>query len=145
MPDAITPVRYAKACAPAHQRVLHGSLPFEETLVRLKEALQAEDVWLIHEIDPQMLLKRGGYAIQAVRQLLFFHPRYLVRILGINPGAIVEAPQKIVVMETAEGGVTLRFSDPASAFAPYPGLEALALELADLLERLAEQGAALRS
>jgi len=118
------------------QRSARSRFPFEETLTRLKERIQAEELWLIHEIDPQMLMKRGGFEIPATRQLLFFHPRYLVRLLEQNPGALVEVPLKIAVLELPDGTVMLRHPSVAAAFASYAGLEALGIELEGILERL---------
>ena len=111
-------------------------LPFEETLARLKEAIQAEDLWLIHEIDPQMLLKRGGFAISATRQLLFFHPRYMATLLENDPSALVEAPLKLVIMEMPDNSVVLRHSEVASVFARYAGLETLGVEFSGIYQRI---------
>ena len=111
-------------------------LTFEDTVAQLKSAIQAEELWLIHEIDPQLLMRRGGYAMLATRQLLFFHPRYLVQLLEKDPSALVEAPLKLVVMEMPDGTVTLQHPDVATAFARYAGLEALGFEFQDLYLRL---------
>lgn len=118
------------------QCLARSRFPFEETLARLKEGLQAEKLWLIHEIDPQMLMKRGGFAIPSTRQLLFFHPRYLVRLLEQDPRALVEVPLKIAVLELPDGTVMLRHSNVAAALAGYAGLEVLGTELDGILERL---------
>jgi uncharacterized protein (DUF302 family) len=71
-----------------------------------------------------MLLKRGGYAIRRTRQILFFHPRLMVRVLGADPSALLEAPLKIVVMEETDG-VTARWPAPQALFGRY-GNEPLA-------------------
>jgi uncharacterized protein (DUF302 family) len=103
--------------------------PFEETIGRLKRAIANADLWLIHEIDPQMLLRKAGHEIHATRQLLFFHPRFMVRLLRGDPSALIEAPLKLVVMEMPTGSVTVRSTDPTAAFARYAGLEELGREL----------------
>ena len=106
--------------------------PFDETCSRLRTAIADADLWLIHEIDPQMLVRKGGYEILATRQLLFFHPRFMVRLLRGDPDALIEAPLKLVVMEMPTGAVTVRSSNPAEAFARYVGLEELGGELSEL-------------
>jgi hypothetical protein len=108
------------------QRVIAAILPFEAVLETIRIVLREADVWIIHEIDPQMLLKRGGYAIARTRQILFFHPRYMVRLLGADPAALVEAPLKIVVMEDASG-VTVRWPVPGLLFDRYGHDELLTL------------------
>jgi len=137
MPEPLQSVHYAASpLGQPTQRTAISRLPFEETLACLKEAIQAEGLWLVHEIDPQMLLKRGGFEILATRQLLFFHPRYMVRLLECDPSALVEAPLKLVIMEMPDGSVTLRHPDVAAAFARYPGLESLGTELSEICQRL---------
>ncbi|QND64556.1 DUF302 domain-containing protein [Mesorhizobium loti] len=80
--------------------------------------MREADIWIIHEIDPQMLLKRGGYIMARTRQILFFHPRYMVRLLGADPAALSEAPLKVVVMED-ENAVTVRWPVPGLLFDRY--------------------------
>ncbi|HLO68360.1 MAG TPA: DUF302 domain-containing protein [Holophaga sp.] len=80
----------------------HG---FEATLERLRLAIGAEGLWLIHEIDTQGLVAREGHAIPPLRQLLFFHPRFLIRLLEECPGALTDAPLRVIVRETPGGGV----------------------------------------
>jgi uncharacterized protein (DUF302 family) len=124
------------APAPASQRVLWSSLPFEATLARLRDGLQAADLWLIQEIDPQKLAARDGWAILPTRQLLFFHPRYLTRLLEADPNAIMEVPLKVVVMQLPEGQVIVRHPDLESVFSSYPKLRSLGAELAGLVSSL---------
>ncbi|MER8658161.1 hypothetical protein NKI32_15025 [Mesorhizobium sp. M0761] len=69
--------------------------------------LREADIWIIHEVDPQMLLKPGGYIIARTRQILFFQPRYMVHMLGADPAALLEALLKVVVMKDANG-ITVR-------------------------------------
>ena len=137
MNEPLRPIRYgAPSCDQPSQVVSQSRLPFEETLTRLKEAIQAEDLWLIHEIDPQMLLKRGGFAIQSTRQLLFFHPRYMATLLENDPSALVEAPLKLVIMEMPDNSVVLRHPEVTAVFARYTGLEALGIEFSGIYQRI---------
>ena len=138
----LQPLAYGKVDAPHGQHLATSALSFNETVVRLKRALQDQDLWLIHEIDPRMLLRLGGYDIPATRQLLFFHPRYMARLLSAVPAAIVEAPLKLVVMQTPAGSdtqagaVCVRCPDPRALFGRYNGLAALGEELSSLCIRL---------
>ena len=130
------PVSYAEGVTPpSAAHVTLSDFPFEGTLTRLRAAIQAEDLWLIHEIDPQMIVKRGGYDIGPARQLLFFHPRYMVRLLQGNPHALVEVPLKFAILELPGGGVSVGHPK-VETLAAYPGLEVLAAELEALYFRL---------
>ncbi len=136
MPEALRPVPYAEVPAPSG--LVLSALPFEATLAAIRSALRAEDLWLIHEIDPQAIVARAGYGIGPTRQLLFFHPRYMARLLAGNPHALVEVPLKLAVMELPDGRVGVRHPDVASALGAYRGLETLAAELGGICARLME-------
>jgi uncharacterized protein (DUF302 family) len=115
------------------------NLPVSDVVWRLRETIEAADLWILHEVDPQLLLRRDGYAISPARQILFFHPRYVVRMLQADPCALLEAPLKFVVLQQPDGSTAIRWFDPAAAFARYgnPALTELGKELADLCETIA--------
>jgi uncharacterized protein (DUF302 family) len=116
------------------------ALPFKEVLERLRAAIREEDVMVLQEIDPQAILARSNYVIGAMRQLLFFHPRLMARLLDADPSALLEAPLKFSVIAGREGLVHVRWQDPAPAFARYgePALAKLGDELADLCRVIAD-------
>jgi uncharacterized protein (DUF302 family) len=122
---ALKPVSYARVgyVSDAFQRWRICPLPVEEVLSRLRSAIEAADFWNLHEIDSQALLSHEGYAIAPARQLLFFHPRYVVRILTADPAALLEVPLKFIILELPEGDVTIRWADPLASFARYRNLE----------------------
>jgi uncharacterized protein (DUF302 family) len=114
---------------PGRQKVYRSPLDTEATVAALEAAIAAADLWVVAKLDPKMLLAKGGYTIRPTRQLFYFHPRYMSRLLATNPAGIVEAPLKFVVLEGTDGTVTVRHPDNAAAFAAYPGLGDLAAEL----------------
>ena len=131
-----TAIVYAEASNSPHQKVVTSVLGFEATLERLKLALAEQDLWVIHEINPQMLLERGGYSILPARQLLFFHPRYAARLLAGDLNAIAEIPLKLIILQMPDGSVTVRHNDVIVLFERYPKLAALAGELAGIYRTL---------
>ncbi|MCB8882794.1 DUF302 domain-containing protein [Acidisoma cellulosilytica] len=120
---------YAAPSSPSFQTIVLSAFDFEQTLDRLKQAIAAHDLWLIQEINPQMLLARGGYAIAPARQLFFFHARYVARMLTVDPAALPEIPLKFVVMQMPDGSVSVRYCTVDSLLGRYPGLADLASEL----------------
>jgi uncharacterized protein (DUF302 family) len=75
-------------------------LPISERkkeLGRLRSEIEAADLWNLQEIGPQALLSHEGYAMGPARQLLYFHPRYVVRILAADSAALLEVPLKFIV------------------------------------------------
>ncbi|MFC4763566.1 DUF302 domain-containing protein [Dyella koreensis] len=132
--DTVRRVDYGQIQHHTFQRSATTGHDFEKTLQLVRETLLDADLWIVHEIDPQMLLKKGGYAIHQTRQILFFHPRYMVRLLGLDPSALLEAPLKIVVMADASGKVMLRWHDPEALFSKYgvDGLIELGREFSEI-------------
>ena len=131
------PVTYGPLLPADDPRWLTSAFAFEETVRQLEAAIDAAGLWLVHTIDPQVLLKRGGYEIPRVRQLLFFHPRFMARLLAANPAGVVEAPLKLVVLELPGGLVRVRTPEPRLAFARHPGLGGLGSELQVLTDTIA--------
>ena len=115
------------AAAAAFQGIRTSRAPFTEVIWRLREAIEAAEFWILQEVNSQMLLKRGGYAAAPVRQLMFFHPRFMVRILEVDPAAMLEVPLKMAVLELPGGTVQLRWDDPIAAFARYGNAQLLGL------------------
>ena len=130
-------VSYGQAIAD-FQHTRTSALPFEDALARLRRAIEAAGLWVLHEIDPQKLLQRGGHAIGLARQILFFHPDLMVRLLQANQAALLEAPLRLAVLQQPAGAVTIRWIDPAAAFARYanPALAELGQDLARRCEKI---------
>jgi uncharacterized protein (DUF302 family) len=126
----------APTSPPAHHRVVVSAFPFERTLAVLKGAIAAVDLWLIAEINPQALLAKADFEMPPARQLLFFHPRYMARLLSANPNGLAEAPLKFVLLAYADGKVRVHHPDPARAFAAHPGLGELGQDLATVTEKI---------
>ncbi len=125
--------------AATFQRSVACSLPVEEVVARLKHRIEAAKLWVLHDINPQMLLHRGGYAIGPARQILFFHPRLMSRLLAADSAALLEAPLKFAVIGFPEGPTELRWLDPRKSFERYRSQELTELgsELAGLCEEIA--------
>ncbi len=121
------------------QRSIICAHPLPDVVARLREAIEAADLWVLHEIDPQALLERGGYAIRPARQILFFHPPLMARLLAADPAALIEAPLKFAVLDLPDGAVSVRWNDPAAAFARYgnAALTTLGQEFASVCEQIA--------
>jgi uncharacterized protein (DUF302 family) len=109
---------YGEAAA-AFQHTQTTAIPFEAALARVRQAIEAAGLWVLHEIDPQAVLQRGGYEIGPARQILFFHPDLMVRLLQANPAALLEAPLKLAVLRQPDGHTMIRWHDPAAAFGRY--------------------------
>ncbi len=108
---------------------------FDETVERLRAAIVAADMMVLHEIDTQAIVRRGGIEIDGVRQLLYFHPRWMKIVVETAPDAVIEAPLKWVIRETPDG-TKCNASWPSETFGRYAGLEDMAGELDAIVERI---------
>lgn len=99
-----------------HERHITSHLP--QLVADLRTAIEEAGLWVLHEIDPQALLRKGGFTIPAARQILFFHPGLMVRLLEEDSAAILEVPLKFAVLEQADQ-VRVSWLDPETAFARY--------------------------
>jgi uncharacterized protein (DUF302 family) len=134
-------VRYGttgpEAASFGHVRIC--ALPVATVIERLRHSIEAAGLLVLHEIDPQAILGRAGLKIDAARQLLFFHPRLMARLLRADPAALLEVPLKFAVMALADGTVSVRWLDPTGAFGRYgnAALAELGRELAGIFEAIA--------
>jgi uncharacterized protein (DUF302 family) len=119
-----------------HSRRVSGAL--SDIVTRLRAAIEAAGLWVLHEIDPQAILARGGYVIAPARQILFFHPSLMVRLLAADSSALLEVPLKFALTQAGGGQVMVRWSDPIAAFARYGDepLSQLGRDLAKTTDRI---------
>ncbi len=106
---------------------------FENTIDLIKQAIKAAGFLLVHEINTQQILSSKGIKIAGLRQLLFFRPDYMKRLLDIHPEAILEAPLKFVIVESADKSVVVRYIRPREIFDRYDGLAEFAKELEEVV------------
>jgi uncharacterized protein (DUF302 family) len=135
----LLPVPFAlDAAVPEGRQVAYESAhDLDTTIERLKAEIAARDLWVLAELNPQMLLAKGGFAIRPARQIFYFHPRFMSQLLAANAGAIVEAPLKFVVLSPEGAPVSVRHPDITAAFAGYGGMAHIASELATLTGEIA--------
>jgi len=121
--------------APDFLVTVPSSHPFDETVSMIKQAIEGENFMILHEINPQQMLRMVGVRTGGMRQILYFHPRFMKRIVEANRNGGIEPPLKILVMETPRGTM-VRYHDPVHLFAPYDGLGEVAQELGSATERI---------
>ena len=113
-----------------------SSHDFGETVAMLKQAIEGENLMVVHEINAQQMLRMVGVRTAGMRQILFFHPRFMKAIIETNRNGGIVPPLKILVMERPDGRVMVRYHDPKDLFAAYDGLGGVATELKGIVERV---------
>ena len=124
--------------APEYHVLTKSIYDFSDTVELLKASIEAQNLMVINEVDPQKMLRLVGVKTAGMRQIFFFHPRYMKRIFETNKQASIEPPLKIVVMEMPNGIVMVRYINPSYKFDPYNGLDDLATELDELMAVVAK-------
>jgi uncharacterized protein (DUF302 family) len=100
------------------QNLRMTNLPFDLVVERLRAAIVAEGIIILAEIDSQAVLAEANYKIGPARQILFYHPRLMARLLAIDTAAYLEAPLKFAIIE-GDRQVSVRWHYPAPAYASY--------------------------
>lgn len=111
---------------------------FDGTVETLKGAIERQNMMVINEIDPQKMLRMVGVRTKGMRQIQFFHPRFMKQIIETNAHASIEAPLKVAVMEGPDGTVMVKFIKPTSLFGRYGGLDDLGKELEGVVTKIVD-------
>ncbi len=91
---------------------------FNATLATLKQAIEGENLMVVNEVNPQQMLRMVGVRTGGMRQIFFFHPRYMKGIIETNRNGGIEPPLKILVMETPNGQVWSAIMIPSTSSRP---------------------------
>lgn len=124
---------------PRSQVTQPSSHSFDETVGILKDAIESENLMVIKEINVQQMLRMVGVRTKGMKQILFFHPRYMKKIFQKNKNAGIEPPMKILVMERLAGKAKVKYIKPTYLLGKYKGLESVAKELEELVQKIVAQ------
>lgn len=114
------------------------SLPFGQVYETLKQRITEQGFLLLHEIDTQAIVAKHGVSIAPLRQLLFFHPKYIAEIMANDPLAINDIPLKLVLHQLDETTTQLSFKNPVHSLQDY-GLDvSMAAEMLERVKRIVD-------
>jgi uncharacterized protein (DUF302 family) len=126
---------YARQMGPAPPEFLvttPSNYDFSDTVDLLKGAIEQQNLMVINEIDAQKMLRMVEMKSGGMKQIQFFHPRYMKAIIEKNRNGSIVPPMKIVVMEMPNGKVMVRYDRPTHMFESYEGLGDIASELEEI-------------
>lgn len=108
-----TPATAAPEAAREAQGVLRVRSAFgvDETVARLKADIAAKGIRFFTEIDQAQLGAGANIAIRPSRLLLFGNPPLGVQFLSANPYAGLDWPVRMLVIQEADGSVSVAWTD----------------------------------
>ncbi|MFQ5639664.1 MAG: DUF302 domain-containing protein [bacterium] len=112
---------------------------FDETVDILKGAIEEQNLMVIHVIDGQKMLRMAGKEVKGMKQIFYFHPKYMKKVMEANSEATIQIPLKFIVMERPDGKVILRYFMPSKVLGGYSGEEAIAKELDGLVNNIIKE------
>lgn len=108
---------------------------FDETVSKLKQAIEGQQMMVVFTADHQAMLRMVGLETKGMVGIEFFHPRYGKVIVQNDHMAGIEIPFRLVVME-GEMGTMISFYKPSYTFGKYPKLKKLGEELDRVLDSI---------
>lgn len=116
LPALAGPARAAPAATAEAQGVLQVKSRYgvDETVSRLKADIAAKGIRFFSEIDQAELGASANIAIRPSRLLLFGNPPLGVQFLSANRFAGLDWPVRMLVIEEADGSVTVAWTDFAT-------------------------------
>lgn len=118
---------------PEDQVMAMSKYSFDETISKVKRAIEGQNMMILYTADMQQMLKMVGLETKGMQTIIFFHPRYGKEIYTKARMAGIEPPLKVTIMENDQGKTVLRYRKPSAIFAPYAPLKDLGKELDDVL------------
>lgn len=111
---------------------------FDETVSRLKQAIEGQQMMVVFTVDHQGMLRTVGLETKGMVGIEFFHPRYGKVIVQNDHMAGIEIPLRLVVME-GDMGTMVSYYRPSYIFSKYPKLKSLGAELDGVLKKVQEE------
>lgn len=92
-------------------QVVHSAYGIDETVARLKADIAAKGIRFFADIDQAQLGAGANIAIRPSRLILFGNPPLGVQFLSANRYAGLDWPVRMLVLEEADGSVTVAWTD----------------------------------
>ncbi|WP_415922082.1 DUF302 domain-containing protein [Tateyamaria sp. SN6-1] len=117
---------------------------YADLIDAVKAAAKANKMGVVTQAGPTGAAKNRGVIIPGNRVIGLFNNLYAVEVLKLSTAAMIEAPIRMYVTETADGSATLSYKTPSFVFAPYieeagPDLSRIAAELDAIFATIATE------
>lgn len=85
----------------------------DETVQRLKGALEKKGIRIFAHVDHRKNAQGVGLELRQAELLIFGNPRLGTPLMRANPTVGIDLPMKILVWQDAQGQVWVAYNDPA--------------------------------
>ena len=130
-----TQTAYAQMKPMDGSKMAMSKYSFSETVDIIKGAIEEQNLMVIHVVDGQKMMRMAGKKTGGMKQIFFFHPKYMAKVLAANKMAGMAIPFKVIVMEK-DGKVMVRYLMASNALKSYKGTETVAKELDGLIMKI---------
>lgn len=125
-------------------QVFATSVTYDELLTALRQAVEAEGMFVVTDVGPTEAAARRGESIPGNRVVGVFRNDFAVRTLRLSVPAMIEAPMRFYVTEERDGSATLAWKIPSHILASYvedagAGLDEIGQELDSIFAAIARR------
>ncbi len=116
--------------------------PFDQAMETVKEALMAEQLGVVSEVDVQAVFKaRIDKDIPPYRILGACNPKLADRVLSAEPNAGTLLPCNLILRDRGDGRTMVSFMDPVAVLglSQSPEVRVVAEEAREKLQRVAQR------
>lgn len=117
-------------------KVVVSNFNFSDTVQLLTDAIAEENLMVVNEMDGQRMLRMVGKQVGGMKQIFFFHPQYMAKVIEANQQAAIQIPLKFIIMERPDGKAMIRYFPPSTLFKGYEGTEEVGKELDEIVEKI---------
>jgi len=125
-----------------HTKEANSKFGFEETVGKVKAAIEAQGFTIVTTVDYAASLRtQGARKVPGMVMIEFYHPRQLREAFEVDHAAVIELPWRLVIVEGMPDDphskdTHINYVKPAGALGPYKKLSKQAKEWDAAVEKL---------
>ena len=93
---------------PAHQTTIHSAYSFNDTVAKIRQAIESKGMTVFAMIDHQAAAQKAGLQMQPAIVLIFGNPKAGTPLMVKDPAFALQLPLKVLITET-EGKVQVSY------------------------------------
>lgn len=115
--------------------------PYPATVARVEAAVKGANLIIVGEPNYQLMQRMVGREIRGAKAYFIFRPNLGIPIFEKDVNAALEIPLKVLIYDKGANQTVIRYRKPSNALADYKGLDGLAKELDEILDKITDAAA----